>query len=174
MPKSFFSPLFHEFNFSFASSFRDKYKQMKNTIQQFQDSIQFFNSQREITNIYDQSPENFNWWLMISIVEFISIIILLIKLIIAKKKVCVKKNKIETFEKPIHQDIDMDNLMNSISFSRGLYLELSKKCHPDKFQDKKMKSKAERLFQKITINKRNYNELTALKELAVKELNIKF
>ena len=43
-------------------------------------------------------------------------------------------------------NIDMDNLMNSIHNSRTLYKELSKKCHPDRFiNDPKQKIAEEKL-----------------------------
>lgn len=70
-------------------------------------------------------------------------------------------------------DIDMHNLMKSINGSRKLYKELSRQCHPDKFVNRKEHEISEQLFQEITANKRNYNELELLKQKAIDLLNIK-
>ena len=113
-------------------------------------------------------------WFWIAIVEFLIIVLLVIKL---KKK---KPN--QTFY-DLHKDkiinaksasIDMDNLMDSINGSRNLYKELSKACHPDKFINTEKQKIAEDIFQDISKDKRNYEKLLAHKERAKNELNINF
>jgi len=69
--------------------------------------------------------------------------------------------------------VNMDDLMLSINNSRNLYKLLSKNCHPDRFINSTSHSEVELLFQKITENKRNFQELVKLKEIAINQFNIK-
>ena len=64
--------------------------------------------------------------------------------------------------------------MNSITHSKELYKELSKKCHPDRFVNTHLQEVADKLFQEITANQRNHKRLTELKKQAQNELNINF
>ena len=70
------------------------------------------------------------------------------------------------------ENVDMDGLMNSIHLSRGLYKELSKRCHPDRFPDPSRKKTAEELFQLITRHRRDYTHLLELRERARQELGL--
>ena len=113
-------------------------------------------------------------WFWISIVEFLVIIFLIIRL---KRKNSdltfsdLPNDKIKTAKSTA---IDMDNLMNSINGSRDLYKELSKVCHPDKFVNTDKQKIAEEIFQEISKDRRNFEKLLAHKERAKKELNINF
>lgn len=113
-------------------------------------------------------------WFWLSIVEFIVIIFLLIRLKKKKTELAfsdLPKDKMKTAKS---SNIDMDNLMNSINGSRDLYKELSKACHPDKFVNTEKQKIAEDIFQDISKDKRNFEKLLALKERAKNELNINF
>ena len=73
----------------------------------------------------------------------------------------VKKSELKSSE-----NIDMSNLLNSIHHSKELYKELSKRCHPDIFANKPEYKIAEELFQKISRNRRNFEQLMLIKEEA--------
>ncbi len=121
-----------------------------------------------------QGSSNFTTriWIVIAIIEFLVILFLLLK----KKKTNLDYSDVNQSEikKMKNQDIDMDNLMNSINHSKELYKELSKKCHPDRFVNTPLQEVADKLFQEITANQRNHKRLTELKEQAKTELNINF
>jgi hypothetical protein len=113
-------------------------------------------------------------WFWISITELLIMLFLFYKL---KSK--SNNSQLSDFEKSNiknskKNEIDMDNLMNSIHNSRTLYKELTKKCHPDRFINNPVQKKSEEIFQEITKNERNYEKLNSLKLRAENELNIKF
>ncbi len=115
-----------------------------------------------------------SFWFWASLIEFIVIILLIIKLKKRKSNLSfaeLTKDKIKS-SKDLH--IDMDNLMNSIGGSKDLYKELSRLCHPDKFINKPEQKIAEEIFQEISRHKRNYEKLALLRERAKSELNINF
>jgi hypothetical protein len=118
-----------------------------------------------------QLDDNTNYWILIASIEFLVILLLLLN---KKKKTDFSDLNKSDFKKMKSQDIDMENLMNSITNSKELYKELSKKCHPDRFVNTELQFIAEKIFQEISENKRDYNSLLKLKERAIKELNINF
>lgn len=71
----------------------------------------------------------------------------------------------------LSEKIDFDNVITSAFHANGLYDELKKKYHPDRFLDKSLKVKAELLFQQITEHKEDYAMLLQLKQQAENELN---
>lgn len=127
----------------------------------------------EIVPVVQSSMLN-SVWFWISMTELLLILFLLYKL---KSKTNnsqlsdFEKNNIKNSKK---NEIDMDNLMNSIHGSKTLYKELTKKCHPDKFINNPKQKNAEEIFQEITKSERNYEKLNSLKLRAENELNIKF
>ena len=64
--------------------------------------------------------------------------------------------------------------MNSIHHSKELYKELSKRCHPDKFVNTSKQEIAEDIFQRISKNKRSYEQLMLIKEEAKSKLDLIF
>jgi hypothetical protein len=112
-------------------------------------------------------------WFWIAVIELILIVWLLLKIQKQRKKKMdlwnVKKSDLMK-----SGNVDMTNLVNSIHHSRELYKELSSKCHPDRFVNMPEQKIAEELFQRISKNKRNYEQLVALKAEAIEKLNIKF
>lgn len=113
-------------------------------------------------------------WLWVSIIEFF-IIAYLIYNLKSKRKI----NEFTDLESKIIKDskktkINMDNLMDSIHNSRGLYKELAKKCHPDNFINDSKQQTAQEIFQEITENERDFEKLTLIKQRATKELNLTF
>ncbi|SFJ32649.1 J domain-containing protein [Olleya namhaensis] len=111
-------------------------------------------------------------WFWVALVQFLVILFLLIKL---KKKQRnlkfgdISKNSLNNAKKG---EVDMANLMNSISGSKDLYKKLSRVCHPDRFINTDKQNIAEDIFQEISKYKRDFNKLTELKQRAIKELNI--
>jgi len=118
-----------------------------------------------------ETNQTINWWLWVSILQFIFIVYLLLS-----KKNELKVNRKQKFKsESLKQNIDFDNIINSSFHSISLYDELKVKCHPDRFTtDKGKNAIAESLFQEITKNKTNVKKLLELKEEAKNKLNINF
>ncbi|RCW91317.1 molecular chaperone DnaJ [Winogradskyella arenosi] len=112
-------------------------------------------------------------WFWLAIIECIIIIYLVFKL--KKRNVNldfadISKDKLNSVKS---SSIDMGNVMNSINSSRGLYKNLSRLCHPDRFINSEKQELAESIFQEITKHKRNFQKLSELKQRAKEELEIK-
>lgn len=75
--------------------------------------------------------------------------------------------------KILSEKIDFGNIVSSSLLAKGIYDELKKVCHPDKFQKKDDIAKATELFQLLVQNKGDYNKLLSLKERIYNELPIK-
>ena len=113
-----------------------------------------------------------NYWMWIAASEFLVIGYLTYRLLNKRKIKFVQPNA-EVMDEFKTSDVDMDLLMSSINNSRKLYKELSAKCHPDRFETNGEKRKiAEELFQEITKYQRNYEKLSQLSTVAIKQLNI--
>ena len=82
-----------------------------------------------------------------------------------------EKDKIR--DKILSEEIDFGNIVSSSLLAKGLYDELKKVCHPDKFQKEEDINKATELFQLLVQNKGDYNKLLSLKERIYNELPIK-
>ena len=121
------------------------------------------------------SQNNSHWsrdfWPWIAVAEFFIILFLLLK-IFKKKKIAVDPEISEILNVAKNSDMDMNSLMDNINKSKGLYKQLSTKCHPDRFTDTEITNKANEIFQEITKNKRDYKRLLELKTIAETELNI--
>lgn len=113
-----------------------------------------------------------NWWLVLAVIEF-GVILLLLYKFRSQKRVEFDEtfNELKTARS---SEIDMDNLMNSIHGSRDLYKELSRKCHPDRFQNEELRIKADAIFQEISKSRRDYQKLDTLKKRASLELGVTF
>lgn len=81
-----------------------------------------------------------------------------------------EKDKIRN--KVLSEEIDFGNVVSSSLLAKGLYDELKKICHPDKFQNEHDISRATELFQLLVQNKGDFNKLLSLKEQIYKELPI--
>ena len=81
-----------------------------------------------------------------------------------------EKDKIR--DKILSEEIDFGNIVSSSLLAKGLYDELKKVCHPDKFQKEEDINKATELFQLLVQNKGDYNKLLLLKERIYSELPI--
>lgn len=113
-------------------------------------------------------------WFLLAIIELLVILFLIYRLKRVNNNLAFNDVAKKDIKKSQKTDIDMDNLMNSINGSRELYKELSKKCHPDRFANTDKQDLAEKIFQEISKNKRDFGKLSALKLRAEKELNINF
>ena len=82
-----------------------------------------------------------------------------------------EKDKIR--DKILSEDIDFGNVVQSSLLAKGLYDELKKICHPDKFQREEDINKATELFQLLVQSKGDYNKLRSLRERIYKELPIR-
>ena len=74
--------------------------------------------------------------------------------------------------KILSEKIDFGNVVSSSLLAKGIYDELKKVCHPDKFQKEEDIAKATELFQLLVQNKGDYNKLLSLKERIYRELPI--
>ena len=81
-----------------------------------------------------------------------------------------KKEIHKVKEKIFEEQIDFDNIVSSAFHAKELYDELKSVCHPDRFQDENVILKATELFQAVTQNKGNYDELLKLKDRVYREL----
>lgn len=113
-------------------------------------------------------------WIWFAIIELLIILFLIFKLKRVNNNLAFNEVTKKDIKKSQKMDIDMDNLMNSINGSRDLYKTLSKKCHPDRFVNTAKQDLAEKIFQEISRNKRDFEKLNKLKLRAEKELNINF
>lgn len=75
-------------------------------------------------------------------------------------------------EQILVEEIDFGNVVSSSLLAKGLYDELKKICHPDRFLSESEIIKANELFQLVTQNKGDYNKLLSLKERIYNELPI--
>lgn len=96
-------------------------------------------------------------WFFIAIIQFFIILVLLF----IRYKKNRKSNDIDVFKTA---DISMSDLMENIHLAKTLYKELSRKCHPDRFVNSEKFETAEKIFQEISLNERNYKELLRLKD----------
>ena len=81
-----------------------------------------------------------------------------------------EKDKIR--DKILCEDIDYGNIVTSSLLAKGLYDELKKVCHPDRFHKEQDIIKANELFQLLTQYKGDYKKLLSLKEQIYNELPI--
>lgn len=114
-----------------------------------------------------------NIWLWIACGELIVILVLAAKLLNRKtreKYLLRQRFKADALQ----QEVNMADVMGNIFQARQLYDQLKRQCHPDRFIDPDLRSRADQLFQQITESKRNYARLQELKTQAEQELNIHF
>lgn len=116
------------------------------------------------------SSTGINIWLIVAIVEFAVIVYLLLtKLNISNSKKAQNKNEVMQ-----EGSIDFSNVLNNAFNSKEIYDDLKKKCHPDRFvDDAEREAIANELFQRITQNQHNIDNLRKLREEAVQKLGIK-
>lgn len=113
---------------------------------------------------------DFNYWIIISCLELLIILFLLLRIRKSQKDVVLKKQK----QQIISENVDFENIFNSVFHANELYDKLKIKCHPDRFPiDSDLNIKANEIFQEITKNKNNYKELERLQQKAINELGIK-
>lgn len=111
--------------------------------------------------------DGINIWFIISIIEFILIIVLYFR---KKSKSINRKLEIKNEVKK-EGKIDFYNTVNSAFNSDELYNELIRKYHPDRFvNDDSKVNIANKIFQEITKNKLNIQKLEELKKEAEQKL----
>ena len=88
------------------------------------------------------------------------------------KRILAKSEKDILRDTILNESIDFGNVVSSSLLAKGLYDELKKICHPDKFQNEYDINKANELFQLISQNKGNYAKLLEIKDRIYKELPI--
>lgn len=112
-----------------------------------------------------------NWWMIIATLEFIVIVILVLQFY----KINTRNNSLKELKHDaLNKEVDFNNIINSSFNSIQLYNLLKVRCHPDIYaSNKELYYKAEKIFQKVTENKHNYQELHNIMKLAQRELDIK-
>ena len=83
-----------------------------------------------------------------------------------------KSEKDKMRDKILSEEIDFGNVVQSSLLAKGIYDELKKVCHPDKFQKEEDINKATELFQLLVQHKGDYSKLLSLKERIYNELLI--
>lgn len=115
----------------------------------------------------DGSP--INWWMIISIIEFVVIAILLLG---RTTKHDDKRSHIKQQVKN-EGDIDFDNIVNSAFGAETLYKDLIRKCHPDRFApDANKVAVANDITERLGKHKNDIKKLNELKVEAINKLNI--
>jgi hypothetical protein len=112
-------------------------------------------------------------WFWIATIELFIIVWLIVKLQ-GQKRNELELSNVKKSDLKKSENVNMDNLLNSIHHSRELYKELSIKCHPDRFVNSSKQEIAQEIFQRISRHKRNYEQLMLIKEEAKDKLNINF
>lgn len=109
-----------------------------------------------------------NKWLILASIEFLLIILLILKL--------RKKRGIDNLDKEILKSkaasINMSDIMNDIHLAPSLYKQLSRACHPDRFAGTNLETTANELFQDVQQAENNYAKLCDLKKQSEQKLNL--
>ena len=107
-------------------------------------------------------------WLMLASIEFLIIILLIIKI--------KKKKGIEHLEKEILKSksasINMSDVMNDINLAPSLSRKLSRACHPDRFAGTDFGTTANEFFQEVQQAENNYAKLCDLKNQIEQKFNL--
>lgn len=90
-------------------------------------------------------------WFYVALVEFFFLLF-----IITIKFRFQNRNEISQMKKT---EIDMPGVFDDLFKSKQLYDILARKCHPDRFIGSANHDLAQRLFQDLSANRRNYKEL---------------
>ena len=109
-----------------------------------------------------------NKWLVLASIEFLIIILLIIKI--------KKKKGADNLEKEILKSkaasINMSDVMNDINLARSLSRKLSRACHPDRFAGTDFETTANEFFQEVQQAENNYAKLCDLKIQIEQKLNL--
>jgi hypothetical protein len=142
-------------------------------IQILNDSLTTSAMSSAIKVVAADAERSISFWFWIALVEFLVISLLIFRARKRKKYLDFIDVPDDVLKKAKSSDIDMGDLMQSINESKAIYKELSKLCHPDRFLNSEKHENALAIFQEISKNKRNYKELSNLRERAITELEIK-
>ncbi len=136
--------------------------------------LQIATDSLDMLSIVNSTSFQTSIWFWLASIEFLIILFLILKLKRTNTNLEFSDVTKENIKKSQKTEIDMDNLMNSINASRDLYKELSSKCHPDRFINTDKQDLADKIFQEISANKRNYQKLIELRHKAIEKLNITY
>lgn len=109
-----------------------------------------------------------NKWLILASIEFLIIILLIMKLR-NKKGVDNLENEIL---KSKGTSINMNDIMNNINLAPSLYKKLSRVCHPDRFAGTDFETTAKEIFQEVQQAENNHAKLCDLKIQIEQKLNL--
>lgn len=137
------------------------------------DSLNLVNKISQSTYINVESSMQWIWISIVS-VQFIVILLLLFRIRAIRRNHTSLIDVNESMRKARESEVDMHSLIKDIAHSKNLYKDLSRKCHPDRFQDPELKLLANEIFQEVSKNKRSFSKLTELKTRAINELNLNF
>lgn len=142
------------------------------------DSTAVVVSQLEVERLMEAvkyTPYYDNLWFWLAVIEIVIIILLLLKLYRKKNRdSSLDTITMSKLKKARKSSVNMDELMLSINEAKGLYKELSRVCHPDRFVNSDLQEEAQEIFQEVSKHKRDYKKLLALKDQARTALNINF
>ena len=109
-----------------------------------------------------------NKWLVLASIEFLIIILLIIKI--------KKKKGTENLEKEILKSksasINMSDVMNDINLAPTLSRKLSRACHPDRFVGTDFETTANEFFQEVQQAENHYAKLCDLKKQIEQKFNL--
>ncbi len=114
-----------------------------------------------------------NYFMWLTLVEFIVILYLLVRLNKSNKRDLSEKERLK--RKAKEGEIDFSNTLDSAFNAQKIYKELKRACHPDRFPKEQFPEKnaiADKLSQEIGENKYNIKRLQELKEEAIKDLEV--
>jgi hypothetical protein len=144
-----------------------------NIIQTPKDSLQQKTISKVAEVVSENSDVSISFWFWIALLEFLIIALLIYRLRKRSRNLDFSDLPEGKLKSAKSANIDMGNLMNSINGSKDIYKELSRLCHPDRFINTDKHNNALLIFQEVSKNKRNYKELSNLRERAITELEIK-
>ena len=107
------------------------------------------------------------WLFLLQCIVIVILVFLLVEQKINARLAVYERNRMQEYGK---KEVDLVNVMKSINSSKELYKELSLKCHPDRYAGDPRQAIARELFRDISANKRNYQKLREIQEVANKKL----
>ena len=118
-------------------------------------------------NVYQHLAQDntTNWWMIISIVE-------LVVILLSFYRFNNKRNRVKQRIKN-EGDIDFANIVDSAFGAERMYKKLIRQCHPDRFApDENKMAIANDITERLGKSKNDLKELEILKAEAISKLNI--
>lgn len=118
----------------------------------------------------EESCSSVNVWFWVALIEFVLIVVILF----LKNRRHENGGKRALRAKLLGENVDFMNIIDSSFNAKGLYDELKKACHPDRFVDNQEKNRlATEISLEVAKNKNNIKKLIELRNEAIQKLGIK-